>query len=95
LIGFFGLTLTTAKQAMKQRLTVITLKTVSKLWIIPAVCLVVACTTIEPLPEEVQDADGIGGATAKVEFVKWLGQLILVTVGSIKLNVNVEAKESK
>jgi hypothetical protein len=55
----------------------------------------VACATIEPLPEEVQDADGIGGATAKVEFVKWLGQLILVTVASIKLNVNVEAKESK
>jgi hypothetical protein len=93
LIGFFGLTLTTAKQAMKQRLTVITLKTVSKLWIIPAVCLVVACTTIEPLPEEVQDADGIGGATAKVEFVKWLGQLILVTVGSIKLNISVETKD--
>jgi hypothetical protein len=80
---------------MKQKSTAITSKTVSKLWIIPAVCLVVACTTIEPLPEEVQDADGIGGATAKVEFVKWLGQLILVTVASIKLNVNVEAKESK
>jgi hypothetical protein len=80
---------------MSLRLTAITLKAVSKLWIIPAACLVVACTTIEPLPEEVQEADGIGGATAKVEFVKWLGQLILVTVASIKLNVNVEAKESK
>ena len=91
--GCFGLTLTIAEQAMSLRLTAITLKAVSKLWIIPAACLVVACATIEPLPEEVQDADGIGGATAKVEFVKWLGQLILVTVASIKLNISVETKD--
>ena len=77
---------------MSLRLTAITLKTVSKLWIIPAVCLVVACATIEPLPEEVQDADGIGGATAKVEFVKWVGQLILTTIGVFNINIKVETE---
>jgi hypothetical protein len=63
----------------------------SKLWLIPAFCIVVACSTIKPdLPPEVEDADGIGGATAKVEFVKWLGQLILTAIGNITVNVKVE-----
>jgi hypothetical protein len=61
-----------------------------KLWIIPAIFLVVACTTIEPLPEEVREADGIGGASGKVEIVKWVGQLILTTIGVFNVNIKIE-----
>ena len=52
--------------------------------------LVTACATPPDLPEEVQDADGVGGATAKVEFVKWLGQLLLTAVGNVTINVKVD-----
>jgi hypothetical protein len=53
--------------------------------------LLVACTTITPdIPEEARDADGVGGATAKVEIVKWLGQVILQAVTNITVNVKIE-----
>lgn len=65
-----------------------------KLWLIPAICLVVACTTIEPLPDEVQDADGIGGASGKVEIVKWVGQLILTTIGVFNVNIKIERTDN-
>lgn len=42
------------------------------------------------LPPEVQDADGVGGATAKVEFTKWLGQVILQAVTNITVNVKIQ-----
>lgn len=62
-----------------------------RLWHILAVSVVVAaCAAPIDLPEEAQDADGIGGATAKVEFIKWMGQLILTAVGNITVNVKVE-----
>lgn len=61
--------------------------------LIVIVALVTACATPPDLPEEAQDADGVGGATAKVEFVKWLGQLLLTAVGNITVNVKVEAKD--
>ena len=52
--------------------------------------LVTACATPPDLPEEAQDADGVGVATAKVEFVKWLGQLLLTAVGNVTINVKVD-----
>lgn len=54
------------------------------------VLFLAACAAPIDLPEEAQDADGIGGATAKVEFIKWMGQLILTAVGNITVNVKVE-----
>ena len=59
------------------------------------VALLLAGCATKPLPEEVQDADGVGGATAKVEFVKWLGHLLLTAVGNVTINVKVEAKDEK
>ena len=53
-------------------------------------CLVTACATPVDLPDEVKDADGIGGATAKVEFVKWVGQLILTTIGVFNIKIEVK-----
>lgn len=59
------------------------------------IVLVTACAVpIRDLPEEVQDADGIGGATAKVEFVKWLGQVILQAVTNITVNVKIEGAKN-
>lgn len=55
--------------------------------------LVTACAAPPDLPEEAQDADGVGGATAKVEFVKWLGQLILTAVANVTVNVKVEKND--
>ena len=52
--------------------------------------LVAGCSTTPDLPEEVQDADGIGGATGKVEVVKWLGKLIMTAVTNVTVNVKVE-----
>jgi len=54
------------------------------------IVLLTACATPVDLPEEVQDADGIGGATAKVEVMKWLGQVILQAVTNITVNVKIE-----
>lgn len=54
------------------------------------VALVTACATPPDIPEEAQDADGVGGATAKVDFVKWLGQLLLTAVGNVTINVKVD-----
>ena len=68
----------------------------SKLWLIPALCIVVACTTIKPdLPEEAQDADGNGAAMVKMSFVQWLGQLVLTAVTNVTVNVKVEADMKK
>lgn len=58
------------------------------------ILLLTACATPVDLPEEVQDADGIGGATAKVEFVKWLGQVILQAVTNITVNVKIEGAKN-
>jgi hypothetical protein len=55
--------------------------------------LLTACATPVNLPDEVKDADGVGGATAKVEFAKWLGQVILQAVTNITVNVKVEKNE--
>lgn len=57
------------------------------------VALLAACAAPANLPEEAQDADGVGGATAKVEFAKWLGQVILQAVTNITVNVKVEKSE--
>ena len=68
----------------------------SKLWLIPALCIVVACTTTKPdLPEEAQDADGNGAAMVKMSFVQWLGQLVLTAVTNVTVNVKVEADMKK
>jgi len=68
----------------------------SKLWIIPAACIVVACTTAKPdLPEEAQDMDGNGAAMVKMSFVQWLGQLVLTAVTNVTVNVKVEADMKK
>jgi hypothetical protein len=62
----------------------------SKLWLIPAACIVVACSTIKPdLPEEAQDMDGNGAAMVKMSFVQWLGQLVLTAVGNVTVNIKV------
>jgi len=63
----------------------------SKLWLIPALCIVVACTTIKPdIPEEARDADGNGAAMVKMSFVQWLGQLVLTAVGNVTVNIKVD-----
>jgi hypothetical protein len=63
----------------------------SKLWLIPALCIVVACTTIKPdLPEEAQDSDGNGAAMVKMSFVQWLGQLVLTAVDNVTVNIKVD-----
>jgi hypothetical protein len=68
----------------------------SKLWLIPAACIVVACTTIKPdLPEEAQDMDGNGAAMVKMSFVQWLGQLVLTAVTNVTVNVKVETDMKK
>ena len=68
----------------------------SKFWLIPALCIVVACTTIKPdLPEEAQDMDGNGAAMVKMSFVQWLGQLVLTAVTNVTVNVKVEADMKK
>jgi hypothetical protein len=68
----------------------------SKLWLIPALCIVVACTTIKPdLPEEAQDMDGNGAAMVKMSFVQWLGQLVLTAVTNVTVNVKVETDMKK
>lgn len=55
--------------------------------------LLTSCASKVDLPEEAQDADGVGGATAKVEFAKWLGQVILQAVTNITVNVKIEKGE--
>ena len=59
------------------------------------VVLLLAGCAATPLPEEVQDADGIGGATGKVEVVKWLGKLIMTAVTNVTVQVKVETKGEK
>lgn len=56
---------------------------------------VVACTApvVQPIadvPEEAQDADGVGGATAKVTVAKWLGQAVLQAITNITIQIKVE-----
>lgn len=55
--------------------------------------LLAGCATKPDLPPEVQDADGVGGATGKVEVVKWLGRLILQAVTNVTVQIKVEAKD--
>lgn len=57
------------------------------------VALLLAGCATKPLPEEVQDADGVGGATGKVEVAKWLGRLILQAVTNVTVQIKVEAKD--
>ncbi len=63
--------------------------------ILIVVLLLAGCSTTPDLPEEVQDADGIGGATGKVEVVKWLGKLIMTAVTNVTVQVKVETKGEK
>ena len=50
-----------------------------------------ACTTPpKDLPDEAKDADGVGGATAKVEVVKWLGTAILQLITNTPINIKVD-----
>lgn len=59
------------------------------------VVFLAACAAPVDLPEEAQDADGVGGATAKVEAAKWLGSALLQLITNTTINIKIDNSNSK